>query len=329
MKHLGYGFLLIILLFPSCRTDVSGFLDSTILFTEIVPIPSDAPSVTQWGWDPLDSTEFLQAAFDSDYPIIIIPASPGPWITRPLVLPSNKTIVFEPGALLQAKRGEFPGSGDSLLTGNDIQNLTILGNGAEVAMWKTDYQNPPYVPGEWRHAISLRAASNIHIQGLVIRSSGGDGIYLGSHWPADIPYNRNITLQDLHLKDHHRQGISVISVDGLLIQRVLIEGTRGTPPAAGIDFEPNRAVELLSNIQVRQAHIRNNRGPGILVQVQKLDHTSRPIDILLEDVYLRNNVLNTSILGTRGRPRGTITLRNVRRGWFNYRNSRTLDIVIK
>jgi hypothetical protein len=284
---------------------------------ETTKIAAQGIPVSQWGFDQEDSTEYLQAAFDSGEPIIVIPAEPGPWISRPLTLPSDKILIFEEGAELVAKRGDFLGRGDSLLNGNGVSNLLISGYGAVLRMWKSDYQNAPYEPAEWRNSIKLTGSENVRIEGLRILSSGGDGVYLGSQWSSDIPHNRNIELIDLELADHHRQGISIISVDGLVIRGCTIYGTVGTPPAAGIDFEPNRNYELLRNILVEDCRIYQNAGQGILIQLQKFDSTTEELDITIRDSYIRNNFYNLSLVGTRHDPRGVIRIENVRRGFLN------------
>ncbi|NCN05678.1 MAG: right-handed parallel beta-helix repeat-containing protein [Spirochaetales bacterium] len=269
------------------------------LFAQGVPI-------TNWGYDAEDSTRYIQAAFDSEVPVLLFPAEPGIWVSDQLRLPSNKIILFAPGAILEAKRGAFPGGGDMLLKGDVVQNLSILGYGAEIRMWKTDYQNPPYHPAEWRNTLGLYNSHNVLIEGLTLSSSGGDGVYLGAFQSEERSWNSDITLRNLHIRDHHRQGISVISVKGLVVDSCLIEGTEGTPPGAGIDFEPNRPYEQLTEIRVMNTLIRNNQGPGILFHFQFLDRTSMPVDISIENTIVEGNLFNLSFMGVRKDPQGEI-----------------------
>ena len=120
-----------------------------------------------------DSTEMLQAALSSNASTVIIEASPtgGPWFVRPLrVTSSNQLLLFEPGVHIMAKRDEFHGLYDTLLTVNGIHNLTIEGNGAVLQMRRDDYAVPsrgtcpscaPYAKAEWRSGIELYNASSI------------------------------------------------------------------------------------------------------------------------------------------------------------------------
>ena len=49
---------------------------------------------------------------------------------------------------------------------------------------------------------------------------------------------RRVTIKDVELRDNHRQGISVISAVGLLVEDTVMRGTNGTAPEAGVDIEP-------------------------------------------------------------------------------------------
>lgn len=241
-----------------------------------------------WGFDPEDSTEILQAAIDSGVERLIIDKMPSAWITRPLKLRSNLTIVFEDGVELVAKRGEFKGGGDSLLTIDDCDNVTLIGYGATLRMWKEDYANPKlYSKAEWRMAIAIHSSRNINIYGLKIRESGGDGIYLGT-LKGKGP-NKNIHIKDVVCDGNYRQGISVISAENLLIENSILENTSGTAPQAGIDFEPNRPDEVLINCLMKNCIVRNNKGAGLQLYLANLNNSSKNISIRFENCKVIGN----------------------------------------
>ena len=122
--------------------------------------------VSSFGWDPEDSTRFIQAALDSDAPVIVLDRKDGPWVTLPLWARSNKKIVFEPGVELQAKKGEFRGIRDYLFSVERVENVTIIGSGgARMKMHKSDYQKPPYEHSEWRYALRIVASTNVYVKG--------------------------------------------------------------------------------------------------------------------------------------------------------------------
>lgn len=123
--------------------------------------------------------------------------------------------------------------------------------------------------------------------GLTLQSSGGDGIYVGS---ARLPINycKDIVIRDCTIEDQHRQGISVISVQGLLIENCVIRDTAGTAPQAGIDFEPNAGNQWLQGIVVRNCRFENNKGGAVILFTFPGDD-SHPISFLFENCVAINN----------------------------------------
>lgn len=95
-----------------------------------------------WGFQPDDSTQALQSAIDSGAPRVVVPYVARPWIVRPITLRSNLELIFEPGAIVLAKPGEFRGGGDSLFTANDLENITITAYGALWRMRKRLPESP-------------------------------------------------------------------------------------------------------------------------------------------------------------------------------------------
>ena len=84
------------------------------------------------------------------------------------------------------------------------------------------------------------------MEGLTIVESGGDGIGVTG---------KNITIRKCVCDRNHRQGISVFSVENLLIEDCVLSNTSGTAPQSGIDFEPDHPNEILKNVVMR-------KGPG-------------------------------------------------------------------
>jgi hypothetical protein len=247
-----------------------------------------------WGFDPEDATEALQAAIDSGAPKVVVENMGRPWIvSRTINLRSNQEIVFEKGVIVEAKKGAFLGKGDCLFLAALQRNITIIGYGAVLRMRKLDYTQPPYEKAEWRHALSIRSCENVRVFGLTLASSGGDGIYLGVA-KRGVP-NSNIHIKDVVCVDNYRQGISVISAENVLMENVVMRDTSGTPPMAGIDFEPNDPTEVLSNIVMRNCVVQNNSGDGFAFYLHNLNSASRPISIRLEGCRSIGNRRSVSI----------------------------------
>ncbi len=234
-----------------------------------------------WGFDPADATQSIQAAINSRAKRVIVEDMGRPWIVTPIRLPSNKEIVFEPGVVVEAKRGAFLGKNDCLFKASGRKNLVIRGTDAVFRMHKSDYHKPPYALAEWRHALSIRGCENVVIDGLTLVESGGDGIYLGVG--SDRATNRNVTIRNVVCDGNNRQGISVITAENLLIENCIFRNTHGTAPQAGIDFEPNHSDERLVNCVLRNCRSENNGGHAYHIYLGHMNEHSPPISIRFEN----------------------------------------------
>ena len=204
-----------------------GLLCSTLAFAAVADVCNGVPNevkVSSFGWDAEDSTEYLQRAFDSGARKVVIDRQSGDWITRPLFLTnSNIEVVLEDGVVLRAKRGEFRAKNECLvrITGG-AKNVVLRGEGnATLVMNKKDYLDPEqgYAHSEWRHTVSILSAENVTVKDLTLLSSGGDGVYPNGP--------KNVTLENLKVYDHNRQGISPISVKGMVVRRCEFNDTVG------------------------------------------------------------------------------------------------------
>lgn len=278
-----------------------------------------------WGFDEDDATQTLQAAINSGAKTLVVPNLGKDWIVRPLRLAGNQELVLEKGVVITAKRGEYRGKKDSVFVAQDVDNVTIRGEGATVRMQKEDYivglvfkelgfnrAFGQYQKSEWRMCLAIRGCTNVRVEGLTLRDSGGDGIYIDGGRRAR--WSSGIHLKNVTCDNNYRQGISVISVDGLLIEDSQFCNTWGTPPAAGIDIEPDAPTNRLSNITIRNCDFRDNYGDGVEVHVGRLTQKSTPVSIAFENCRITSRrgpgirVLKFLDDG----PKGTLTFRNCR-----------------
>ena len=249
--------------------------------------------VSSFGYDPQDSTRFIQQALDSDARTVILDRQAGPWVTLPLLARSNKEFIVEPGVELVAKRGEFKGIRDYLFTLDGVTNFTLRGGaGSTFRMWKCDYQKPPYAKSEWRYTLRIVRSANVLVENMRFVESGGDGIVVGVG-------ARDVTIRNCVCDRNHRQGISVTSCENLLIEDTVLSNTDGTPPQAGIDFEPDRPTEMLVNCVMRNCLVENNTGSGYEIYLDKLDSGSAPVSISFENCRSVGNKQSVSVCGGR------------------------------
>ena len=272
----------------------------------------EAVKASSFGFDPADSTAFLQKALDSGAKRIVIDRQESPWITEPLFVRSNCEIVFERGVELVAKRGSFKGRTDSLITFNGSENVKVSGYGAVLRMHRADYDAAPYAKGEWRMSLNLLGTRNVTIEGLTLLESGGDGVYVGVSRNRERSPCRDTVLRDLVIDRQYRQGISVISARNLLIERCVMRNTWGTPPAAGIDFEPKHENEELAGIVMRDCSFIDNQGVGVEFYVGHLDASSAPISAKIENCVSRGNSRGFAYSNGKGAtlPKGLIEVSN-------------------
>ena len=254
---------------------------------------------------------------------MIVPHVGKDWIVRPITLAADQELVLEEGVVVTAKRGEYRGTGDSVFRADKLANVTLRGYGATVRMQKEDYMVGrvlqeqfnwhrwfgQYPRGEWRCPLLLNSCTNVAIRGLTLRDSGGDGILInaGNEQPC-----RNIHVQDVVCDNNYRQGISVISVDGLLVENCEFKNTWGTPPSSGVDIEPDSASQMVRNVVFRGCRFQDNYGDGIEVFLANLRRESGDVSILFDDCYVTSR-RGAGIRATKVRddgPGGLVEFRN-------------------
>lgn len=266
-----------------------------------------------WGFDSEDSTAALQGAINSGARQVVIPYMGSEWIVRPIKLVSNQEIVFEPGVVVVAKKGEFKGVSDTLFRASDKHDITLRGYGAVLKMQKQDYMKPEYSRQgwAWRHILALDGCSNIKVLGLTLKDSGGDGIYLGETKINNYLPCKDITIRDCVCDNNYRQGISVISAENLRIANCIFKNTSGHSPSAGIDLEPNKSRNKLTNIVISNCISDNNQGRGFVVSLHNLTKRSADISIQFVDCHVKGCGRGLSVVtNSKEGPKGLIEFRN-------------------
>ena len=264
-------------------------LSAVLPFTAAIAASASEVKVSSFGYDNEDSTEFIMKALASGAKKVILDHQAGPWYTLPLKMPSNIEFVLEPGVELVAKRGAFRGIRDYLLELSSVTNVIVRGGeGSALRMWKCDYQKPPYEPGEWRHALTLRkGCRNILVENLRMLQSGGDGIGVSG---------TDITIRNCVCDGNHRQGMSVFSAENLQVENCVFSNTSGTAPQAGVDLEPDHGYEKLKNIVFRNCVSYGNAGAGFLTCLIQLTGDSAPVDITFENCRSWSTRLDTVVV---------------------------------
>ena len=263
----------------------------------------------RFGFDPEDSTRYVQAAIDAGLPEIVLDRRPTPWVVTPLRARSGMRLVFEDGAELVAKKDAFRDTHDMVFRMQFLTNVAIVGRGPRggtIRMRKTDYQNPPYARSEWRHALWFSRCTNVLVENMTLASSGGDGIEISGNCA-------NVTIRNCVCDDNHRQGISVLSATDLLIEDCVLRNTKGTPPMAGIDWEPDSPSDALVRCVMRRCRVENNAGNGIEFYFGRSTGATKPLDVTIRDCHVvgcrTSAVVGGGVAPKKTHPQGLVTYR--------------------
>lgn len=207
-----------------------------------------------------DDTAAFQAAIDalpSDGGTVYVPA--GAYVidpTRSVKLRSRMHLSLADDAKLMAKANAAPRS--YVLLGEQLQDVEISG-GRIVG----DRDSHLGTEGEWGHGIRLSGCVGATIRDIHVSRCWGDGISAGGNMlegPASRP-GRDLLISNVVCTGNRRQGLTLGSYRGARVLDSEFSDTGGTPPAAGIDIEPD--TDVARDIVIRHCLVRGNRGPGI------------------------------------------------------------------
>lgn len=259
----------------------------------ILSIPAQATSIlaSSFGWNGIDDTQALYDAFTANVDTLYVDKQVGDWVSGPLIFDSsvnNKIVIFKRDVKIKALAGAWNSYlYNGLFSFINCSNISLQGYGATLQMNKQEYIDLND-GSEWRHIISLSGCNNFKIFGLELIDSGGDGIEVSGIWQQPIP-STNIHIKDCLINNNYRQGISVTSAQNVLIEHCEITNTSGTPPAFGIDLEPDNAYDNMSNIEIKNCRVTGNEGGGILLSFWQLNQTTSPVSVNISDCYIGSN----------------------------------------
>ena len=240
------------------------------------------------GWNATNATAAVQSTIDSGADVVVIDKTDGDWLVGPIFLRrSNQEIVVADGVAVRALPGAFHRRNDCLFTiPAGVSNVVLRGEGnAVLSMRKREYQNlREYSFSEWRHCVSIVGGCGIAVSNLTMLASGGDGVYVRGA-------AKDVRLDRLICRDHHRQAISIISTENLLVTNCRFESTTGTAPQCGLDIEPNTPKDRVENVVFEDCSFDGNAATGIMLHLLQLNNTSRPVSVLFRRCTSRCNGL--------------------------------------
>jgi parallel beta-helix repeat protein len=167
---------------------------------------------------------------------------------RGIVLKSNMTLRMAPDTILKA----LPNASQNyaVLVVDSAKDLSVIGGTIEGERGAHTGSG-----GEWGMGILFKHAERVIIQDLTARECWGDGFCVTDQ-------SADITFCGVTADHNRRQGLSIISVDGMVIRNSTFKNTAGTLPEDGIDIEPN-AGQTVNNVLITSCSFLNNAGDGL------------------------------------------------------------------
>jgi hypothetical protein len=221
----------------------------------------------------VDYTSYVQAAV-TKYANIVFPGFPILVNDQGIMIGSNKTITFQDGSELRLKASSK--SGYDVLKIYSASNVTLYNPvivGDRTAHIGTS--------GEWGMGIGIYGSNTISIYNPKVTNCWGDGIYIGQ---VDGTVNsKDIVIKNAYLRNNRRDGISIIGVEGLLLDKIYAGYNAGTAPGTGINIEANNAICELKNIRINDPHTEYNGERGIQVTAHHIlsSNTDKHSDITI------------------------------------------------
>lgn len=228
---------------PSAWIDQSSNLRNSSL--RIVVAPNDGVT---------DATELLQAGFNPAGAMFV---PEGVYMVKAhtdsggyggILVRDNSFIIFHPKAVFKAITNDKPAY--AILNFEGASNVTVI----EPTL-VGDNDTHIGTAGEFGMGLFFRNSNNIYIARPKISKCWGDGIYVGQI--GSVGACTDVVIDDPVIDSCRRQGVSIISADGLTINNPVISNIRGTLPSAGIDIEPNNADCVLSRIKINNLKTTN------------------------------------------------------------------------
>ncbi|WP_312311706.1 hypothetical protein [Empedobacter brevis] len=209
----------------------------------------------------VDYTKYIQKALDENK---IVRFSKMSYLTTGISINSNSKIIFEEGALLKMKTNDLERYAIISLVG--IENVELYNPRVD-----GDLERRKSFKGEWGFGIDIRGSRNIKIFSPYVTNCFGDGIVISKSKKGtqnkQLVNTSNIHIENAFINYSGRNGISIISVDGLTLESPIIINTFTKLPQSAIDIEPDTSSDILNNILINSPFTYNNTD-GILIHLK-------------------------------------------------------------
>ncbi|HXC16108.1 MAG TPA: right-handed parallel beta-helix repeat-containing protein, partial [Holophagaceae bacterium] len=229
-------------------------------------------------------------------------------------LQSNMTFALSSGATLKAITNSASNYAVVLVSGVNHVNVT----GGTILGERSTHTG---TGGEWGMGIQIKNCQSIVIERVLAKDCWGDGFCVAG--------SSSITLCTVTGDHNRRQGLTITSVDGMVVRNCTFKNTGGTLPEDGIDIEPNPG-ETVNNVLITGCTFTSNSGFGVEMGVP-LSYTGQAwiTNITVDGNTVTGSGVNTLSTSPRAGieasdvPGGTIKITN------NISSSNGLGIMIR
>lgn len=233
-----------------------------------------------------ESVKIQQALNKSVGKILYIPKQKKSYYKiRQLIIPSNIKIICDSSVVFMGTNdlNQNIENFEVMFRFENSENVVFDGQGALFKM------NREYYNSEHNHIFMINGGQNIKLQNLRIRNSGGDAIFVGAVRSKNN-YSKNISIVNCHASNSRRQGLSIISVDNLLVSECFFNYSNGTSPESGVDIEPKNHKDILTKIRIVNSKAIGNKKRGFLLNLNRLNKDSKPVDIVFKNCSADKNM---------------------------------------
>lgn len=207
-----------------------------------------------------ESTIIIQEYIDNNNEVIL-PNKEIYISKKGLFLKDNNTIIFQNNTKLIMESNDLERYG--VINVINVKNVKIV-NPNIIG----DRKSHKGIKGEWGHGINVLGSNDVTISNFNISNCWGDGIYIGRD---KNKYSSNITLKNGIVYNNRRNGISITSVDGLLMNNITSAFNQGTSPQYGIDFEANDSRDEMNNVKLNNIITYYNKNGGMMISFDRLN----------------------------------------------------------
>jgi Endopolygalacturonase len=164
----------------------------------------------------------------------------------------------------------------------NVNNVTVMGG---KIIGERYIHTGPTCTGkcEQGYGIGIFGSSNVKVVRTHISDCWGDGIMVSGS--AGVS-SRDITVKRVTCTNNRRQGMSILRVNGMLVDSCAFMYTNGTAPQDGIDIEPD--ADTAQNITITNCEFGYNVGNGI--EMNAKTSTSA----VIRNVTVQNNLIHHS-----------------------------------